>query len=96
MIFLPFINALILYVFITDGQLFNNQYKWFVENIAVRFPVWVIKALGGRGCVLCPAFHMGLIQVICFILFLDSNLFFSFCIIFYNAVLTHILIKLMK
>lgn len=87
---IPFLNALILYVCTTPGQLFYKPYTWFMENIAVKFPAFVIKILGV--CALCTATWLTLFEIIPTKIHLVDYILF----IPYSAVTTAILIKFMK
>lgn len=91
---LPFLNCFLLYICIEKKQLFNKPYSWFIYNIAVRFPSFIIKILGG--CIICTATWLGLIELVLLhvkhFVSLNDLLF----LITYNAIATNILYKLNK
>jgi len=82
---LPFINALVLYIFVQEGQLLNKPYEWFKNNILPRIPI-SHKVLGG--CILCTGFWMGFIEM----LFVRNDILVLF-ILAYNACAVSIIYK---
>ncbi len=82
---MPFVNALILYIFLREGQLLNKQYEWFKNTILPRIPV-TDKVLGG--CIICTAFWLGFAEMI-FI----RNDWTGVLLLFYNACVTSFIYK---
>ncbi len=78
-------NCFILFILLEQGQLLNKPYTYFIENFVPRLPGWAGKVLGG--CILCTATHMGWIEL----LFMGE---FSILVVFYNAVATAVLYRL--
>jgi hypothetical protein len=82
---LPFLNCFLLYILWTNGQLLNKYWVRFEENALPRLPSFMVKMLS---CVLCTSFWMGVTQEL---IMGELTIF-----VFYNAVTTTILYKLLK
>ena len=83
---LPFVNCLVLYILMEDGQIFNKYYVRFMENTVPRLPSWFGKMLA---CVLCTSFWMGFAEL----LIMGELSIFTLA---YNAVFTTILYKFLR
>lgn len=96
MYLIPFFNAFVLYICLENDQLLNKLYRAFIENVAVYFPKWLIKVLGG--CILCTATWMGILEYgLRYCLNMDFWLYKEYILlILYNAVTTTILYRLLK
>lgn len=90
---MPFFNTFFLYVCIEHGQLLNKPYVWLKENVFVYLPSFIIKILGG--CILCTATWMGIVETSAWLLVHPFN-YYIIGIIFYNAIATTILYKLLQ
>ncbi len=89
---LPFINTFLLYICIEPKLIFNKPYEWMKNHLFVYLPQQVISILGG--CVLCTSMWMGIIEVLIYGFGFQFN-WNLIVILFYNAITTSILYRLL-
>ncbi len=90
---LPFINCFLLYICLEEKQIFNKQYTLIKNNLFPYLPWYIIKILGG--CILCTSMWMGVVEISVWLLIHPFN-YYIIGIVFYNAVVTTILYKLLQ